>query len=289
MGPATASLVPDATPVPRLPFHRRLGAGLRVLPDFLLLGAQKAGTTDLDSRLSKHPRILPRFTKECRVLSGPRPTASKCRSFQELRRRRATVEREQGGPCRAGDACPYYLHHPRAPKAARRLLGPDLDFIVLLRDPVARAWSHHRHERRLGLEPLDFEAAIAAEPDRLAGEERRLRDDPDATSGPHEHFSYLDRGRYAVQLARWFEAFDRDRFLIIFSEDYFDDPGAAVADAHRHLGLPPIEAGPGEAPRNSGDGSHPPPDLAARLRDQFAEDDERLAELLQRRPPWLRA
>ncbi len=74
---------------------------------------------------------------------------------------------------------------------------------MLLRNPVTRAHSHWRHEVALGREPLSFEDAIAAEPERLAGEHQRLLDDPSYRSFAHQHHSYLARGRYAEQLAAW--------------------------------------------------------------------------------------
>ena len=263
-----------------------MSAPWRILPDFLLIGAQKSGTTDLDRRISRCPRILPRTTKECRVLVGPRPSQLACRAFQETRGRRRHAEREHGGSTRAGDACPYYLFHPRAPKVARDLLGPDLDLIVLLRDPALRAWSHHRHAVRHGFEPLDFAAAIDAEPDRLAGEETRLTTDPTAVSGPHQHWSYIARGRYATQLERWFDAFPRDRFLIVFSEAFFSDPADVLRRVEDHLGLPATpEPSIGDI-ANRGDGSRPDDATLHGLRDRFAEDDRRLATLLGGPLPW---
>ena len=282
--PQTPSCVP--TPNPRPSLHRLISAPWRILPDFLLIGAQKSGTTDLDRRISRSPHILPRAAKECRILAGPRPSRSRCRSLQETVFRRAGLRRRLGGRFRAGDACPYYLFHPRTPRIARDLLGPELDLVVLLRDPALRAWSHHRHETRLGVETLDFEDAIEQEPTRLAGETRRLLDHPEAVSGPHEHFSYLARGRYAEQLERWFESFGSERTLVLFSEDHFADPDGTGDRVLDWLGLPP---GPSAEPSpiaNRGDGQAPPPGVLDRLRTQFAPENERLARLLGRPVPW---
>jgi hypothetical protein len=282
--PTTHSCVP--TPEPRPNLHRLLSAPWRVLPDFLLIGAQKSGTTDLDRRIARSPHVLPRAAKECRILAGPRPSSLRCRSFQESAFRRARLQRRLGGRCRAGDACPYYLFHPRTPTIARDLLGPELDLIVLLRDPALRAWSHHRHERRLGVETLEFEDAIAQEPARLAGETRRLLDDPAAVSGPHEHFSYLARGRYAEQLERWFEAFGSERVLVLFSEDHFEDPEGTSNRVLERLGLPPNPSAPPLPIANRGDGRPPPPATLDRLRAHFAPQNDRLARLLGRPVPW---
>ena len=275
-----------STPIPRPSLHRTLSAPWRVLPDFLLIGAQKSGTTDLDRRISRSPLILPRMTKECRVLAGPRPSTLACRAFQETRLRRHRIQRRHGSAARAGDACPYYLFHPRTPTTARRLLGPDLDLIVLLRDPAIRAWSHHRHELRLGVETLDFETALAKESERLEGEASRLLADPGSTSGPHEHFSYFARGCYAEQLTNWFEVFGPDRCLVLFAEDFFAAPEATANQVLAHLQLPPNPtAGDSRIP-NRGDGKTPPPEIMRRLRERFAPHNEQLETLLGQRPPW---
>lgn len=149
-----------------------------------------------------------------------------------------------------------------------------------------RAWSHHRHELRLGVETLDFETAIAREAERLEGETLRLLRDPGATSGPHEHFSYLARGRYADQLRAWFDAFGRERCLVLFSEEHFAQPETTANQVLAHLGLPPNPPPRDEDVSNRGDGTLPPPDTLRRLREHFAPHNEMLADLLQRTLPW---
>lgn len=245
----------------------------------------KAGTTQLDALLSGNPSVQPRRWKECRLLTEPSPTPLAYRALHDLSWRRKARERRTGRPERVGDASPYDLFHPRAPLAASRLV-PDARFVILLRDPAFRAWSHHRHAVRHGLETLDFAAAIEAEPARLADEETRLTRDPTAMSGPHQHWSYLARGRYAAQLERWFDAFPRDRFLIVFSDSFFNDPADVLRRVEDHLGLPPTPAPPIEDVANRGDGSRPDDETLHSLRDLFTEDDRRLAELLGGPLPW---
>ena len=116
---------------------------------------------------------------------------------------------------------------------------PRTKLIVLLREPVARAWSHYNHSFRKGDETLAFEEALAREPERLRGEEERLVRDDAYFSKPHRHLSYLARGIYAVQLERWFQSFERDRFLVLKSEDFFARPRDAVLRATGFLGLAP--------------------------------------------------
>jgi hypothetical protein len=163
---------------------------------------------------------------------------------------------------------------------------PDARLIVLLRDPVARALSHYHHEVALGMEPLSFEEALDAEPERLDGEERRIVQFPGYISVAHQHHSYVARGHYADQLERWFASFPRERTLILVSEDFFADPAGVVGEILEFLELPPMpEAAPFRVPNaRSYEGMEP----ATRrlLTETFRDSNARLAELLGRDPGW---
>jgi len=112
------------------------------------------------------------------------------------------------------EASPDYILYPAAPRRAADLV-PEAKIIVLLRNPVDRAFSHHGQAVRLGFESLSFEEAIDAEPSRLGSDLEGLEKDPDFFSRSFHHFSYVTRGRYAEQLRRWFEWFPRENFLFI--------------------------------------------------------------------------
>src|SRR4029077_8300567 len=105
-----------------------------------------------------------------------------------------------------GEASPYYLFHPRAPQLAAAEI-PDARLIVLLRDPVERTYSHWSEQKRNGVETLSFEDALAAEPERIAGEAERLLADPDAVSFAYEQQSYALQSEYATSIERWLELF----------------------------------------------------------------------------------
>ena len=207
---------------------RQASAADRPLPDFLIIGAQKAGTTSLHAYLSEHSRV-------------PVPTKKEVHFFDHEFHRgtgwyRAHFQREKSGRTLSGEATPYYLFHPLVPERVAEVL-PECKLIVLLRDPVDRAFSHHNHECALGFEDLDFEEAIVAEPQRLAGEEERLVRELRYRSFAHQHHSYLSRGRYAEQLERWLEYFGRERLLVLSAEDLFTEPGKIVGEAQEFLGL----------------------------------------------------
>jgi hypothetical protein len=157
---------------------------------------------------------------------------------------------------------------------------PDVKLVLLLRDPVARAFSHYHNNRRLGREPLSFEDAIDAEEERLAGEEERLLADPRAVSLVHKRYSYLRRGLYAEQLIRWRACFPAEQMLVVDSGRLFADPRAVVAEVLAFLGVEPWEP-PSFAARNEGGhGGSMREETRLRLETFFSPHQRRLEELI---------
>src|SRR5690606_1960153 len=101
-----------------------------------------------------------------------------------------------------GEASPCYLFHPCAAQRARATV-PNAKIIMLLRDPVNRAYSHYHHEVRLGYETLSFEEAIAQEAKRLCGEKDKMLADGSYTGYRYMHYSYQARGVYIDQVKTW--------------------------------------------------------------------------------------
>ena len=229
---------------PRRLAGRRLAdlvADERALPAFLILGAQRGGTTSLFRWLAQHPQVARPLEKEVQffTLEWSRGLDWYRRHFPPATEGQVTFE-----------ASPYYLYHPLAPGRVAAVL-PAAKLVAVLREPVARSRSHFEHNRRLGLEDLSFPEAIAAEPARLAGEERRLLADPSAVSHGHRHHSYLDRGRYHRQLARW-DAACPGRLLVLESEHLFRHPH----DAFQRL-LAFLELDPWRPPSYDNGSRHP--------------------------------
>jgi hypothetical protein len=247
----------------------------RALPDAVILGAQKCGTTSLHGYLVQHPGVIEPLRKEVHYfdLNHGRGEAW-YRGHFGLR----------GEPGLNLDSSPYYLFHPAVPQRLRALL-PDARLIVLLRDPVRRAYSSYWHQRDKGRETLSFEDATAAESARAWPAHARLADGTLDCSREHQHFSYLARGRYAEQLERWFESFPREQFLILCFEDLARDPLGTLNTTLGFLGLPPAGAVSLEARHTR---KYPPMSdgTAARLRDYFEPHNRRLEALLGRAMGW---
>lgn len=247
----------------------------RALPDAVILGAQKSGTSSLHNYLTQQPGVIAPLVKEVHYFD------------LNFARGEAWYRAHFGRREEAGinlDSSPYYLFHPAVPERMRALL-PDARLIALLRDPVRRAYSHYWHEHARGREKLSFEAAIDAEPARLADAEALLARGTIDRSEVHQHLSYLSRGRYAEQLERWFALYPRDRLLVLRFEDLVRQPLAVLNETLAFLGLPPA-ASANLGARNTR--RYPPmaDATAARLREYFAPHNRRLEALLGRSMGW---
>ena len=271
----------------------------RLLPYFLIIGAQRAGTTTLFTYLRQHPDIEPprradptiAWPKELHFFDENYWRGTDWyRAFFPLAIARRTA-RLRGHELICGEATPYYLFHPAVPERVAATL-PDVRLIVLLRNPVERAYSHYQHMRNTARENLSFEEAIEAEPDRLAGLEEVLAQErlPITSGGQrphhnHRHRAYVSRGLYADQLERWFAYFPREQFLVLRSEDFLARPAEGFAEVFAFLGVRPWRIAHYRA-RNIGSYAPISPDLRVRLEERFAEPNARLAEVLGQDFGW---
>jgi hypothetical protein len=226
---------------------RRFGvatSGLRPLPAFLVIGTHRGGTTSLQRYLDRHPCVLRNFPRAQDVKGVRYFDENFFRGVDWYRSHFATAAyrrymgRLHGGPVLSGDASPYCLFHPAAAERASRVV-PEAKIIVLLRDPIERAYSHWKRERRNGREPLErFEDAVAAEPDRLRGEVERILSDERYYSYAHENFSYISQGLYLDPLRQWLDRYPRERVFIASSERFREDPERVYLEVLEFLGLP---------------------------------------------------
>jgi sulfotransferase family protein len=263
-------------------------ANARLLPDFLIIGAERAGTTSLYRYLGQHPQVMgvtlrrkgahyfdTNFNRSLRWYRSHFPSDRAARNCAI----RTGAERVV-----TGEACPYYVFHPLVPERVRALL-PEVRLILMLRDPVSRAYSHHLHEVARGFEHLSFEAAIDAEAERLEGEEDRICSEPGYNSFNHQHYSYLARGRYLEQIERWRAQFPAEKMHVVDSRAFFAEPDAGYRGVLRFLGL--AERSLGEYPQlNARSHGRIPSAAAERLRERFAEPNRRLEEYLCRSFSW---
>ena len=208
-----------------------LQRGVR-LPNFLVIGAARSGTTSLYHYLAQHPQIFMSPVKEPRFFAleghpldfrGPgdeRLRADTITSFDRYQELFAGA----GDEIAVGEASTVYLSHKAAPDAIARYL-PGVRLIALLRDPAERAHSAFQHLIRDGWEPLtDFGEALRDEPRRIA-------------DGWYDFWHYRERGFYYRQLSRYFDRFGADRIRIFLYEDFVQNPLVVLEDIYRFLGV----------------------------------------------------
>jgi hypothetical protein len=256
---------------------------LRLRPSFIIVGAQRAGTTTLYRVLSDHPQVA-------------RPTVSKGIGYFDVKYDRGPrwyrgqfplswrARRKHGPGVVTFESSGYYLFHPLAASRIARDL-PGVRVVVLVREPVERAYSAHRHEQARGYESEPFEAALDLEEERIAGEVDRIVADPSYESFHHRHHSYLARSRYSEQIDRFIELLGPDRVCIVDAEAFFDNPTAEFDRLRSWLGLSEWKP-ESVAQWNARPRSPMPAELRERLGRHFEPYDARLAEQMGRTPSW---
>lgn len=218
--------------------HRILTSKIRLMPNFIIIGAQRCGTTSLYNYLIEHPCVAPSFQKEVHFFDNNfRKGIAWYRAHFPTLLYKYYVEKIHKRKLITGEASPYYIFHPHAPRRIKKIL-PHVKLIILLRNPVDRAFSHYHHEVRLGFETLSFEDAIKKESERLNGEKEKMLQDEDYYSFNYQHYSYLQRGIYIDQIKVWFHLFPRKQILILKSEDFYADPPTTLRQVFRFLNLP---------------------------------------------------
>jgi hypothetical protein len=264
-------------------------ARARMLPSFLIVGAERGGTTSMYYYLSQHPAlfssILPKKEVHFFDLAYHRGLGWYQAHFPLVARARL-VTRGTGVAPAAYEGSPYYMFHPLAAERINRDL-PGVRVIALLRDPVERAYSAHSNQFGMGHEKEPFERALELEDARLAGEQERLASDPTYYSRRHWLFSYRTRGHYIEQLERMERVFGRERMHVIDSGDFFADPQTTYHQTLDFLGIPRL-GNPTFTPKNGRTRSPMPESLRASLEEHYRPYDERLAVWLGREPSWRR-
>ena len=187
--------------------YRLATVSKRALPDFLIIGAQRSGTSTLYQHLARHPHVAPAFRKEVHFFD---------RNFDkglDWYRAQFPVRDEFV----TGEASPSYLFSPEVPARVEATL-PEVKLIAILRNPIDRAYSAYQRWVRQGRETRSFAEAM------------------DGTQPP-----FAARGHYAEQLEIWLKRFPRERLLVLSAEAFFKEPVPSLNHACRFLGIPPYD------------------------------------------------
>ena len=207
------------------------------LPNFLLVGAAKAGTTALYQYLQQHPEIcVPRSVKDTFFLCGYTPESFPGPGRQYGKAAIANLDdyarlfHPLPGQRAVGEACVAYLYeHAVTIPRIRQFLGPEVRILASLRHPAERAYSNYLHHVRDGIEPLPFREALAAEPERQR-------------QGWWWGFQYTAVGYYYGQVKAYLDEFGRDRVLIFLYDDFAANPAGTLHNIFTFLGVDPTFA-----------------------------------------------
>ena len=264
---------------------RIITSHLRNLPDFVIIGAQKSGTTSLYNFIIKHPTIAPASRKELHYFSMHYDLGERWyRSNFPTNLSRRRHYKKTGQKLLSGEASPTYFFFPTVSGRMKKDL-PDAKLIVILRNPVDRAYSHYHYNLRRNKETLSFEKAIELEEERCAGEREQMIKDPGFVPKHFRKHSYLARGTYADQLERWFKHYDRKQFLILATEDLRKNPQRTLDQIFNFLEVSPFQI---KDLMDKNVGSYEKMDESTRkfLVEYFKPYNERLYKMLQRSFDW---
>lgn len=244
-------------------FHAigRLSYRHRMIPQFLIIGTQKGGTSSLFYYLKYHPQIKRPIKKEIHYYNIYFEKGIKwyiahfpLKSDQYI----------------TGEASPDYMFHPLSAKRIQQL-NPDIKLIVLLRNPIERAYSAYQMNKRMGIDQREtFEDAVHYELQRS----KEIADDYNYDK---HNFFYLERGKYDAQLSILKDYFSIEQLLLIDSQQFFKNTETQLLRVYNFLGIKPILPRSNKA-MNVG---HYPPlshNMYETLKDYFLNDMERLKE-----------
>lgn len=236
------------------------------LVTFLIAGVQKGGTTALFDYLGDYPDIALSDVKEVHFFDDE----TQDWAAPDYAAYHAHFPPPDGRPC--GEATPILSYWPRALERVAAY-NPAMKLILMLRDPVQRAWSHWRMEYARGVETHPFAWCIRE------GRQRLFAGEP---WGHDREVSYVERGFYAEQVARILTLFPREQLLVLTAEQLRAEPGTALAAVRAFLGLPHAPT-PGARESHVGAEMPYPSELTgadvAYLREVYAADADRLAAL----------
>ena len=244
----------------------------RKLPDFIIIGTQKGGTTSLFAYLLQHPNVMMPWLKEPHFFNTHFDKGLKWyRRFFPLKNSHKI----------GGEVTPCYMYHPQVPERMAAVL-PNVKLIVMLRNPIDRAYSGYIMGRDYGWDSAEtFEAALEQEShykQEINNLHTNLYDNV-KFARIHDQLLYLERSKYYSQLNVWFKYFKREQCLFIKSEKFFENPQEELSKIYDFLKIDRIY--PTDLrPRNARQYDLLSSKIRAELEIYFQEENEKLIELI---------
>ena len=259
--------------------YRELTSQIRVLPDFIIIGAAKCGTTSLYDNLTQHPSVAPALKKEIFFFDQNfRRDVAWYRAHFPTVLSKYYAKHVHRQDFVTGEATPRYIFHPHAPQRVFELV-PTVKLIVLLRNPVDRAYSFYHQQVRHGYEMFSFGDAVEQEQERLCGDREKMLADEHYVSFNFQYYPYLSEGIYVDGLKAWMRFFRREQMLVLKGEDFYRHPSTIFKQVTDFLSLPGWEP---KAYQKRNDAFYPKMETTTRERliDYFKPHNQRLYEFL---------
>jgi hypothetical protein len=263
--------------------YGRLTWEQRALPDFIVIGLQKSGTSSLFFYLAQHPQLVGSCIKEVHFFDGGiKPGIDNFAKGEAWYRAHFPLRKDLSATQKTFEASPFYLFNPLAPSRIANLL-PNVKIIALLRNPVDRAISQYFQEKRRKREPLEITEALEQEETRL----KQVIERGDYNSATFIYHSYKSRGLYKQQIERYFKYFPRQQLLLIKSEDLFKDTNNILRQVFEFIGVASDFAIDNLTPRNVAKTRSPvSSEVSAYLKSYFLPHNQALYELVGRDFGW---
>ncbi|PSP35493.1 MAG: sulfotransferase [Cyanobacteria bacterium QS_8_48_54] len=255
----------------------------RALPDFIIIGAQKSGTSSLHYYLTQHPQILPAYKKEIHFFDGGlTPGVDNFEKGQAWYRAHFPLKKNISDHQKTFEASPLYIFHPIAPKRIFDLV-PKVKIIAVLRNPTERAISHYFIQQRGNTEPLSIYEALQEEEKRL----EPVIKEKDYKNDIFRRHSYKSRGLYKYQLERYLNYFSWQQILVINSEIFFAKPDKTLKRVFDFVGVDTEFNVQNLNPRNvASNKSDVPPEVYEYLNSYFLPHNQALYELVGESYGW---
>ena len=259
-------------------------SSLRVLPDFLVIGIGRGGTTSCFHYLSQHPSIIGSAYEEIGFFDENFHLGLNWyRSMFPTKFLKKKIAKKFGKSL-TYDVTPSYIWKPWVARRIKELF-PGIKLIAILRNPVDKAYSHYHLTIRSNNEKLTFEEAVMRDMKTfsdLVNSDSKINDDYFKNQIKN---SYLGRGFYAQQLETWFELFDRKQILILTSEELSTETNKTMNKIFKFLDLPNYEI-PDIVKRNTANYSNMKMDTRKKLTSFFGKYNQELFKLLNEEFDW---
>lgn len=263
--------------------YRKATSSSRSLPDFIIIGAQKSGTSSLYLYLGQHPQLLPSLKKEIRFFDGGyNPNIDNFEKGQAWYRAHFPFRKNVGTHSRTFEASSITIFNPLTPRRIFDLV-PEVKLIAVLRNPTERAISHYFHEKRRGRESLPIMEALQKEEIRL----EPVIENKDYKSDHFIHHSYKSRGLYRQQIERFLKYFPWKQILVLSSEELFCEPDKTLKQVFEFVGVDTGFKAKDLRPRNvANNRSEVDPKVYKYLDNYFLSHNQALYELVGKYFEW---